>query len=116
MSSPRRHQAYWAFVGHRVSGLLLALFLPVHFWALGLALEGAERLDRFLRLADIPAFKFGEWALVVLLSVHLCFGLRLLALELLPWKSRHDARLGWIAWGGALSLAVGAVFLVRVID
>lgn len=114
MNSPRRHQGYWAFMGHRLSGLALALFLPVHFWVLGLALESAGRLDGFLKLSDMPAFKFGEWGLVVLLSVHMCFGLRLLALELLPWRTTRDARLSWIGWGGALSLALGAVFLVGV--
>ena len=41
------HPAWWAFVVHRVSGLLLALFLPVHFWALGTALAGAPALTRF---------------------------------------------------------------------
>ena len=28
MKSVRNHQAYWAFLGHRLSGLALALFLP----------------------------------------------------------------------------------------
>ena len=34
----RKHPAYWAFVVHRVSGVALALFLPLHFWALAEAL------------------------------------------------------------------------------
>ena len=34
----RDHPSYWAFLVHRVSGLALALFLPLHFWALGQAL------------------------------------------------------------------------------
>jgi fumarate reductase subunit D len=61
------------------------------------------------------AVKFGEWGLVTLLSVHMFFGLRLLALELLPWSSTRDARQSWIAWGGALSLALGVVFIAGVI-
>lgn len=115
MRSPRNHQAYWAFVGHRVSGLVLGLFLPVHFYVLGLALEDSQRLDGFLKLAEMGAVKFGEWGLVILLSVHLCFGLRLLALELLPWSSTRDARLSWIVWGGLVSMAVGLVFAAGVI-
>lgn len=111
----RNHKGYWAFVGHRVSGLLLALFLPFHFLALGLALEGEARLDGFLKFAELPLVKFAEWGLVLLLSVHFCFGIRLLVLEFLPWPSLRDARLGWISWGAAISVVVGAVFLTGVV-
>ena len=65
--SMRTHKSYLAFIGHRISGLLLALFLPVHFLVLGLALEGAESMDRFLTLAELPMVKFAEWGLVCLL-------------------------------------------------
>lgn len=114
MNSPRRHRAYWAFLGHRLSGLALAVFLPAHFYVLGMALESA-RLDGFLKLAEMPAMKFGEWGLVLLLSLHMLFGLRLLALELLPWSSTRDARNAWIGWGFAASMAVGLIFVARVI-
>jgi len=109
-SSPRRHRSYWAFIGHRISGIALALFLPLHFLVLGLALEGAAELDRFLVLAEMPLFKVAEWGLVVLLTVHLFFGLRLLALELLPW--RGDAREGWITAGIGAALVAGGAFLL----
>ena len=112
--SARNHRAYWAFVGHRVSGLLLGLFLPFHFLALGLALEGAGKLDGFLKFAELPAVKVGEWGLVTLLTLHMGFGLRLLALEFLPWATTRDARLSWIGWGAGIALAVGGVFLARV--
>ncbi len=115
MKSPRNHKAYWAFLGHRLSGLMLGLFLPAHFYVLGLALEDSQRLDQFLKFADMGAAKFGEWGLVLLLSIHMCFGLRLLALELLPWSTTRDARLSWISWGGAVSLSIGLIFLVRVV-
>ena len=64
----RSHPAYWAFLVHRLSGLALALFLPVHFWALGQALQGEARLESFLRWTDAPLFKFAEWGLVLLLA------------------------------------------------
>lgn len=114
MRSARNHQAYWAFVGHRVSGLALAVFLPAHFYVLAMALDHA-RLDAFLKASEMPAMKVGEWGLVLLLSLHLFFGLRLLALELLPWRSARDARLPWIGWGLAASVAVGLIFVARVL-
>ncbi|GAB3630007.1 hypothetical protein PTE30175_04846 [Pandoraea terrae] len=115
MKSPRNHRAYWAFLGHRLSGLALGLFLPAHFYVLGMALQDRSRMDAFLRFAELGAVKFGEWGLVLLLSIHLCFGMRLLALELLPWSSTRDARVSWIQWGAVFSLAVGLVFALGVI-
>ena len=115
MKSPRNHRAYWAFIGHRLSGLALGIFLPAHFYVLGMALEQGQRLDRFLKLSEMGVMKFGEWGLVLLLSLHMFFGLRLLAMELLPWSTTRDARLSWISWGFAASMAIGVIFVTGVI-
>ena len=48
----RNHPAYWAFLVHRVSGVMLSLFLPLHFWVLAQALQGEARLDSFLRCVE----------------------------------------------------------------
>ena len=45
MTASRLSVSYLAFVMHRLSGLALALFLPLHFLVLGLAIEGEARLD-----------------------------------------------------------------------
>lgn len=108
----RNHPAYWAFVVHRVSGVALALFLPLHFWALAHALEGEARLDSFLRWTDHPAVKLGEVALVVLLAAHMAGGLRLLALEFLPWR---DWQKSLLAVASALTVAIGLAFLLNLV-
>jgi len=110
MRPHRNHRAYWAFIGHRLSGLALALFLPFHFLALGLAVEAAA-LDRFLGWTDLGLVKLAEWGVVMLLALHMLFGLRLLVLELWPWRG-GDARLGWIVPGLAGALVIGGVFLI----
>ena len=107
----RRHAGFAAFVIHRLSGVALAVFLPLHFLALGLALDGARALDSFLIFAELPWVKVSEWGLVVLLTVHLAFGLRILALEFLPWRG---ARKSWIAWGAGAAAAAGLLFMVAV--
>lgn len=109
MRPHRNHRAYWAFLGHRLSGLALAAFLPFHFLTLGLAVEAAV-LDHFLAWTELAVVKIAEWGLVTLLAVHLFFGARLLVMEFLPWPA-GDARLGWIVPGLAASLVIGAVFL-----
>lgn len=106
----RNHPGFWAFVAHRVSGVALALFLPLHFLALGLALESDAALDGFLVVAQHPAFLVAEWGLVVLLTVHLCAGLRVILLELLPLR---DSRQRLVGLGAAVAALVGAVFLLR---
>jgi fumarate reductase subunit D len=110
-SRARNHPAWWAFLVHRVSGLALALFLPFHFWALGRALEGDAALQGFLRWADRPAVKFAEWMLVLLLSAHFAGGMRLLALEFLPWR---DWQKSLAACAVAAALAAGLVFALAL--
>jgi fumarate reductase subunit D len=78
----KAHSSYAAFFVHRVSGIALALFLPLHFWALGNALQ----LDAFLAWTEQPLVKLGEWAIVVALAAHLGAGLRVLAIEFLDWR------------------------------
>lgn len=105
----RRTVGWWAAFGHRISGVALALFLPLHFLALGLALEGADSLDAFLRFADLPLVKAAELGLVILLNLHLLLGLRVLAIELLPW---HGQRLRLVYGSIALAIVAGALFVV----
>jgi fumarate reductase subunit D len=92
--------SYWVAVVHRVSGIALALFLPWHFWVLGRAIE----LDAFLKWTEQPLVKAAEWGLVVLLAAHLGGGLRVLALEFLPWTGFQKSL---TAAAAALTLAAG---------
>jgi fumarate reductase subunit D len=108
----RSHPAYWAFVVHRVSGVALALFLPLHFWALAHALQGEAKLESFLRWTDQPVVKLGEIALVVLLAAHMAGGVRLLALEFLAWR---DWQKSLLAVAGAVTLAAGLAFALNLI-
>lgn len=103
----RQGSSYWVAMVHRVSGIALALFLPLHFWALSRALE----LDAFLAWTQQPAVKLAEWGIVVALAAHLGGGLRVLALEFLPWHEWQKA-LAAIAASGAV--AVGLVLALAL--
>lgn len=110
----RTHKSYVAFLGHRLSGIALALFLPAHFVLLGSALGGARNLDKYLVLTDLVVFKIAEWGLVVLLAAHFFFGVRVLMLEFTEWPTRTDARTGWIIPGAVAALFIGVVFLLQI--
>jgi len=108
----RAHPAYWAFLVHRLSGLALAAFLPLHFWALGRALRGEAALEGFLRFTDRPLFKLAEWGLVVLLALHLMGGTRLLLIE---FGAASGLRKNWIAIAVAVAAAVGLAFALALV-
>lgn len=107
----RRHAAWWAFLMHRLSGLALAVFLPMHFWALGLALRGDAALDGFLRFSDRPLFKAAEWGLVVLLALHMMGGVRLLLIEFTPWSG---LRKDWIAGAAGFAALAGMAYALAL--
>jgi fumarate reductase subunit D len=95
-----RTASWWVALLHRVSGVALALFLPAHFWVLGQGLA----MDAFLQWTEQPMVKAAEWALVVLLAAHLGAGLRVLALEFLPWR---DWQKSLAAAAAALTVGCG---------
>jgi fumarate reductase subunit D len=112
-SLAHRTNALWlAALVHRLSGLALAVFLPVHFLTLGLAIQGEARLENFLRWSDQPLVQLSESVLVFLLAVHILGGVRLLVLENFAWLDRQKW-LAVLALGAAA--AVAFAFLARVL-
>lgn len=102
-----RHNTLWVAAWiHRVSGVLLAVFLPLHFLVLGLAIEGEAKLDGFLVWTANPMVKVAEFGLVFLLAVHFLGGLRVLVIENLPWRENQKQ----LALGGFVVAALIAVF------
>ena len=108
----RNHPAWWAFLVHRISGLLLTFFLPLHFLTLGTALEGEASLAAALAWTEQPLVKAGEVALVLLLAAHLTGGIRLLLLEFLPWR---DWQKSLLAAAAGLTVVAGAAFLLNLV-
>jgi fumarate reductase subunit D len=104
----RTNLLWLAALLHRLSGLGLAVFLPLHFLTLGLAIDGEARLESFLGWSDAPAVKISEAVLMFLLAVHALGGLRLLALENLAW---HDGQKRNAALAAALAAAIAIAYL-----
>jgi len=108
----RSHPLWFAFILHRISGLALALFLPFHFYVLSLALNDTAKLDGFLKWTELTIVKIAEFGLVFLLAVHLFGGLRLMALEFLPWSTRQKTL---AAAAVAASVLVSGTFFLKAV-
>ncbi len=110
---PAAHKqpGYVAALLHRLAGLALAIFLPIHFLALATALNGADALDAFLNITQTPVLKFAEAVIVVALALHMTLGLRVLAIEFLPIREHTIVTVSICL---AAALAVGLLFLLNV--
>lgn len=108
----RAHPLWLAYIVHRVSGLGLALFLPFHFWILALSLTNPERLDGFLKLTEQTVVKLAEYGLVLLLAIHMFGGLRLMALEWLPWTPSQKTL---AAVATALAFLIATLFFLAAL-
>lgn len=108
----RAHPLWLAFMLHRLSGVGLAVFLPLHFWVLAMAMTDPARLDGFLALTDAGIVKLAEFGLVFLLAVHMFGGLRLMALEWLPWSASQKTL---AAGAAAVSFLIAALFFIKAV-
>lgn len=108
----RADRLWLAAMVHRVSGVLLAAFLPFHFLVLGLAINNEAQLDGFLHWTKAPLVKLAETGLILLLAIHLLGGIRVLLIENMPWREGQK-RMATVA--AIAAMAVAAVFLVAVL-
>lgn len=70
-----------AWLVHRITGLLLTLYLVVHIYVLS-HLKSRESFERIMEVLNNPLVKFGELILLAILLKHAFAGLRITLLEL----------------------------------
>ena len=106
MRASHRQRGFLAAMMHRLSGIALAIFLPIHFLALASALNGAAALDSFLAVTRQPVVAFAEVGIVVALALHMTLGLRVLAIEFFDMREKTLV---------PLSVCLAAVFAVGLL-
>jgi fumarate reductase subunit D len=109
-AKPHVKPGFIAAMLHRLSGIALAIFLPMHFVALGTALSGAESLQSFLGVTHNGFVRIAEWGLVTALGMHMALGLRVLAIEFFAVRERSALVVSACV---ACSLTVGLLFLLN---
>ncbi|GAB4222938.1 MAG: succinate dehydrogenase cytochrome b556 subunit [Gammaproteobacteria bacterium] len=70
-----------ASICHRISGVILLIFLPFALWLLQTSLHSAEGFIRVHQLLSLNSFKFGILVWLAAISYHLCSGIRHLLMD-----------------------------------
>ena len=112
MRASHKQRGFIAALLHRLSGVALAIFLPLHFLALASALNGADALDPFLALTRQPLVQIAEFGIVLALAVHMTLGLRVLAIEFFDFREKTLAALSACV---AAVLGIGLVFMFNLV-
>lgn len=73
-----RSSGFISFVLRRVTGVALVVYLFMHMWVIGSAIQGPEVFDARLNLVQTPFFKLAEIALLAAVVYHALDGVRLL--------------------------------------
>ncbi len=101
-------------ITHRVTGVVLALGIPLGLYALQLSLASAPSYDRLMRLASTGLFKAALVVFIWALSHHLLAGVRHLLMDIGVGSHLTNARRS--AWavniaGVAMALLAAGVVL-----
>jgi succinate dehydrogenase / fumarate reductase cytochrome b subunit len=111
---PRRYgPGLWAWVLHRLTGLLLGLYLVLHLWTLGFVLAGSDSLNSVLAYLNQPIFHFFD---LVLFTGFLYHGLNGVRITLIDFIDVDHRRLFWIVIFVTVTIAVAvAPFFLHLI-
>ncbi len=98
-SAPRVNPVYrgrsgqWAFVGHRVSGMLVFLFLLLHIVDVSLINISTELYDEVHALYGNVLLRLFEVGLLFALLFHSFNGIRIVMVDVFPGAVRRERRL-----------------------
>jgi succinate dehydrogenase / fumarate reductase, cytochrome b subunit len=102
-----------AWIFHRISGLALTFYLPLHIWVVHHLSEGPEAFDAMMGQVQTPLFRILEIALLAAVLYHSINGFRILLFDL-GLAIRAQKKVFWaamvltiaaLAFGGAAMLS-----------
>ena len=101
----------WAWVGHRITGLVLVAYVFMHLSFLSTASMGSEDFDSLMEVTSQPLFVAMDFLLIVVVIYHAMNGARVVMFDL-GLGIRHQKLVFWICMAIAAVLIVGGVWAV----
>ena len=108
----------WAFVGHRISGVLVFFFLLLHIVDVSLINADAELYDEVHELYGNVLLRVFEVGLLFALLFHSFNGIRIVLVDFFPGMVRNERKLfsGVLALTLLVGIPCGYVILKPFID
>jgi len=103
---PRYRVGAWAFLLHRITGVIIALYGIAHVLVIGTALRGGESFDRIMERLHQPWVLALELLLIAAILYHILNGFRLSLFDLGLGVTRQKAIFWWLMALGAAIMGV----------
>ncbi|OIP63387.1 MAG: succinate dehydrogenase, cytochrome b556 subunit [Nitrospirae bacterium CG2_30_53_67] len=116
VQSYRRQVGFFAWFLHRVTGVLLSLYLIFHVWVVRTVSHGPAGFNQVMAAVQTPMFILFEVGLLGTVLYHSLNGLRLLLIDT-GWGIRHQKGLFFLFLGvGMALLVIGAFPILRLLN
>ncbi len=79
----------FSWVIHRITGILLILYIFPHIWSVSSSQAGKESFDAKMNLFGSPFFKVLELGLVLLVAIHMLNGIRITLTDFALLTRKH---------------------------
>jgi len=112
----RIHTGTLAFIFHRISGIALIFYLPLHIWVTHFISSNPGQFDKIMVFLALPIFKFAEVALLGAILYHAMNGIRIILIDLDIIKTKVAQKaVFWVLFIAMFPvlLWVGYVFLLK---
>ena len=107
----RGREGMWSWVAHRVTGVLIFLFLLVHVLDTSLVRVSPEAYNAVIGTYHAPIMGLGEAGLVVAIVFHAFNGLRIILVDFWSRGPKYQRTMMWVVIG--LVVVTLAGFLPR---
>ena len=106
-----RHAGYVAFALHRATGILLVLYLFLHFGVLTSLLAGPKAYDGMIGLMSNPVVEILELGLIFVILYHGLNGVRLVLMALNIGVRWHEVMF-WVVLAASIALTVASATMM----